>query len=104
MQAAKRVKFQLLDKLSDKYQQGYTNNYLKTGIIFSVVQLVDNNCVSILSKHHVNSFKKGKFIMKDRCKKTKNIYNTSLVRNTEPLIPSSSQQQALGVIQDTKTR
>ena len=53
MQAAKRVKFQLLDKLSDKSQQGYTYNNLKTGTLFSVGQLAADDCLSILSKHHV---------------------------------------------------
>ena len=68
MQAAKRVNFQISDKLSDKYQQGYTYNDLKTGKLFSVGQLVDENCVSIFSKHHVNIFKNGKVIIKGRRK------------------------------------
>ena len=47
MQAAKQVKFQLMDKLYDKSQQGHTYNYLKTRTLFSVGQLVDDVFVSI---------------------------------------------------------
>ena len=49
MQASKGLILQLLDKLSDKSQRGYTYNDIKTGTLFSVGKLADNDCVSIFS-------------------------------------------------------
>ena len=78
VQASKRVKFQLSEKLSGKSQQGYTYNDLKTGTLFSVRKLSDDDCVHIFSKHHVNVFKNGKVIIKGRHKPINALYNIPL--------------------------
>ena len=104
MQSIKRVKSQLSKKLSDKAQQGYTYNNLKTGTLLSVGKLAYDNCVYIFSRHHVNVIKIGKVIIKGRRNPINGFYNTPLAPTAEPSIPSSSQQQALGVIQNSKTR
>ena len=104
MQASRRVKFQLLDKISDKDQQGYTYNDLKTGTLFSVGKLADANWVSIFSRHHVSIFQNGKIIIKVRRNPKNGVYNNPLAPNSKPLITSSSQKQALRVIQYSNTR
>ena len=90
MKAAKQVQFQLLDEISDKYQQGHTYNNLKTGAPLLVGQLVDENCVSIFTRHHVNIIKNGKLIIKGRQNLSNGFYNTPLTPTAEPLIPSSN--------------
>ena len=64
----------------------------------------DNYCVSIFYKHRVNVLKNGKVIIKGCCNQINGLYNIPLVRTAEPSILSSRQQQALGEIQDSKTR
>ena len=93
MQAAKRVKFQLSDKLSDKSQQGYTYYNLKTGTLFSVRQLTDDDCVSIFSERHSNVFKNINFIIKGRRNPINVLYNTPFAHTDEPSIPSSNQNK-----------
>ena len=104
MQAVKWVKFQPLDELSDETQQGNTYNDLKKGRLLSVGQLSDDNCMYIFSRHHINVFKNGKVIIKGRCNPMNVLYNTLIAPTDEPSIRLSSQQQALLVIQDSKTR
>ena len=104
MQAAKRLKFQLLDELIGKAQQEHTCYNIETGTLFSDGQLADDECISILSLYHFNVFKNVKFIVKVRCNPINALYNTTLTPTSELSIPSDSQQQALRVIQYSKTR
>ena len=104
MQAVKQVKFQLSEKITGKAQQEYTHNDLKTGTLFSVRQVADENFISIFSKNHANVFKNGKVIIKGRQNLINGLYNTPLARTAELSISSSNQQQSLGLIQNPYTR
>ena len=87
IQAVKQIKFQLYYKLSDKSQQEYTYNNLKTGTPLLVGKMADDNCVSILSKHQFNVFKSVKVIIKGFSNPINGLYNIPLARTAELLIP-----------------
>ena len=97
MQAAKHVKFKLAPKLSNEVQCGHTYNYLKIRTLVSVVQLADDDCDTIFSKHELKVSSNGNLIIKGYRNQSNSLWNIPLSMTDKPTVPEIK-LHALGVI------
>ena len=95
MQATHKVQIPLSLNLSPKAQIGYILNGLSTGLLVSIGQLCDDDCIILFHKYYVKIIKNGKVIIEGKRDNNNKLWTIPLA--PQPLVADS-------IIQNKKTK